>query len=281
MSDLKQILQKHGFGFTHSLGQNFLTDTNLLRAIAADANLTLSDVVVEVGAGAGTLTRALAETAKEVVTFEIDSSLKSVLDETLFGLDNVRVVIADALKCPDDELDGLVGKKYKLVANLPYYVTTPLLFKFIERPNPPETIVVTVQKEVADRMVAAAGTADYGALTVAVGLYYEVRRTRTVGRAAFMPPPGVDSAVVAMTRRDGAVYDAFLSRVVRSGFAMRRKTLSNNLSAAFGLDKSVATEMLCSLGFSPSVRGEELTPSDYIRLAACIKEIRKDKEGKR
>ena len=166
--DILSTLKKHGFSFSKKYGQNFITDGNLLDAIADDASVTSEDTVLEIGAGAGTLTGALARKAKRVIAFEIDRSLESVLDETLAPYDNVEVIMDDVTKWTDEEIDDLVGGEYKVVANLPYYITTPLLFMFLERKRRPTSITVMVQKEVAERICATEKKGDYGALSVSV-----------------------------------------------------------------------------------------------------------------
>lgn len=192
-------LRETGFTFSKKYGQNFLTDGNLLRAIAADAGITKADTVLEIGPGAGALTLALAARAGKVVAYEIDRRLEPVLDETLAGCDNVRVVFRDICDVTDDELADAAGSDYILAANLPYYITTPILFRFTECARPPRTMIVMVQKEVADRLTAAPGTPAYGALTASVALTYEARITRFVPRSLFTPVPNVDSAVVRLS----------------------------------------------------------------------------------
>ena len=270
--DIPALLKKHGFSFSKKYGQNFITDYNLLRAIVSDAGVTRDDTALEIGAGAGTLTRALAESAGRVVAFEIDSSLSPVLDESLAGLNNVEVIMDDVTKWTDAELDDLTGSDYKVVANLPYYITTPLLFTFLERENKPSSVTVMVQKEVAERICATPEKGDYGALSVAVALRGKASITRIVKRDCFTPAPNVDSAVIRIDLDPAAPTDRSLYELVAKSFAMKRKTLVNNLSAGYAIPKPFAAELLVSLGFSPTVRAEQLAPSDFIRLDKAIKE---------
>ncbi len=270
--DIPALLKKHGFSFSKKYGQNFITDYNLLRAIVSDAGVTRDDTVLEIGAGAGTLTRALAESAGRVVAFEIDPSLSPVLDESLAGLNNVEVIMDDVTKWTDAELDDLTGSDYKVVANLPYYITTPLLFTFLERENKPSSVTVMVQKEVAERICATPEKGDYGALSVAVALRGKASITRIVKRDCFTPAPNVDSAVIRIDLDPAAPTDRSLYELVAKSFAMKRKTLVNNLSAGYAIPKPFAAELLASLGFSPTVRAEQLAPSDFIRLDKAMKE---------
>lgn len=270
--DIPALLKKHGFSFSKKYGQNFITDYNLLRAIVSDAGVTRDDTALEIGAGAGTLTRALAESAGRVVAFEIDPSLSPVLDESLAGLNNVEVIMDDVTKWTDAELDDLTGSDYKVVANLPYYITTPLLFTFLERENKPSSVTVMVQKEVAERICATPEKGDYGALSVAVALRGKASITRIVKRDCFTPAPNVDSAVIRIDLDPAAPTDRSLYDLVAKSFAMKRKTLVNNLSAGYAIPKPFAADLLVSLGFSPTVRAEQLAPSDFIRLNNAIKE---------
>ena len=193
--EVKEILKKHGFVFKKNLGQNFLTEGSLLRAIVKDAGVTENDVVVEIGTGAGTLTSAISEKAKWVYTFDVDNALKPVLEETLAGKENVTLNFLDVLKCSDEKLKEIIGEDpFKVVANIPYYVTTPLIMRFLESDLPCKSLTVMVQKEVADRLVADPDTENYGAITLAVELRGVAKVTRPVSRMLFHPAPKVDSA---------------------------------------------------------------------------------------
>ena len=273
---VKDIIRRVNFRFNKALGQNFITDGNLLDAIVADSGVTGDDVVVEIGTGAGTLTRALAKVAKKVFSFEVDRNLEPVLALSLQGVDNVEVVFRDVLKMKDDALAEIVGNKFKVVANLPYYVTTPLAMRFLESSLDVESLTVMVQKEVADRFVAKANTADYSAITLAIECVGNARVTRNVSRNMFYPSPKVDSAVVRIDvdrQKLAGENTALLHKLVRGAFAMRRKTLANNLSVAFRMSKQQAAELIESCGFSPLVRGEALSLCDYVKLNRALEKM--------
>ncbi len=272
MSEIKEVLAKNAFKFNKRYGQNFITDTNLLAAIVTDAGITDGDTVLEIGPGAGTLTAELAKTAKKVVAYEIDENLRPVLKETLAGFSNAEVIFKDAGKVTDGEIAEKTGGKYKLVANLPYYITTPVIMRFIECDNKPESITVMVQKEVGDRLVAKAGSAEYGAITAAVALEGEAKITRIVNRKMFYPVPNVDSCVVTVTMNDRYAGEdkAKIKKLIRAAFAMRRKTLVNNIASFFGISKESAANAVVSAGFSSSVRGEVLSVDDFVKLSKFI-----------
>lgn len=265
--NILSLLNECGFSFNKRLGQNFLTDANLLRAVVSDAGIEAGDRVVEVGAGAGTLTRALAETASAVTAYEIDRNLRPVLERSLEGLFNVDVRFEDVLAVSDDAL--CPKEAYKVVANLPYYITTPVLFRFVESSRPPRSITVTVQKEVADRLTARAGASEYGAVTASLSLTYTARTVRGVPRTLFTPQPNVDSAVVRMDFAPKTDNPAPVRRLIKAAFSMRRKTLSNNLSGA-GYAKTAVACALEAMGVAADVRGERLTAEDYIRLYGLL-----------
>ncbi len=272
--EIREILRQHEFKFNKSLGQNFLTDGNLLNAIVTDAGITAEDTVVEIGVGAGTLTRAIAKRAKRVVAFEVDERLKPILAKTLSDCDNITVHFADVLKMKDEDLTALIDTPFKLVANLPYYITTPLIMRFLESTLPVLSITVTIQKEVAERLVAQPGTADYGAVTVAADYAGECRITRIIGKEMFYPVPKVDSALFRLDidKNKYTVADEKLfKRVVKAAFLWRRKTLANNLQSMFSLQKSDCENILNDLNFPPMVRGEKLSTSDFILLSEEIK----------
>ena len=273
---IKDIIRGVDFRFNKALGQNFITDANLLDAIVADSGICEGDVVVEIGTGAGTLTRAIAKVAKKVYSFEVDRNLEAVLALSLQGVENAEVVFRDVLKMSDEQLEAIVGKKFKVVANLPYYITTPLAMRFIESTLEVESITIMVQKEVALRFVAKPNTPDYSAITLAIEMAGEAQITRNVSRTMFYPSPNVDSAVVRIdidrNKLDGENV-ALLHKLVRSSFAMRRKTLANNLSVAFKIDKQTAAQIIGDAGFSPMVRGEALSLDDYKKLSKSLEKI--------
>lgn len=270
---IKDIIRGVDFHFNKALGQNFITDANLLDAIVADSGINGDDTVVEIGTGAGTLTRAIAKVAKKVYSFEVDRNLQPVLALSLQGVDNAEVIFRDVLKMKDDELKSVVGDSFKVVANLPYYITTPLAMRFIESSLDVKSVTIMVQKEVALRFVAKPNTADYSAITLAIEMAGNAQITRNVSRNMFFPSPNVDSAVVRIdidrTKLSGE-NAPLLHKLVRSSFAMRRKTLANNLSVAFQIDKAQASAIIEEAGFSPMVRGEALSLDDYKKLTKTL-----------
>lgn len=278
MSDLnvKDILISKGFHYNKALGQNFITDGNLLSAIVSDSGVDSGDTVVEIGTGAGTLTRAIAAKAKKVFSFELDKNLISVLDLSLKGLDNVEVIFKDVLKMTDGELKEIVGGEFKVVANLPYYVTTPMIMRFLESGLDVKSITVMVQKEVADRFVATVGSKEYAAVSLAVQMRGEAKVTRIVNRQMFFPMPNVDSAVVKIDVDKNKLHGvdlSALSRLVRISFAMRRKMLTNNLMSGYGLSREKAIDVLLKADISPTVRGEALSLDQYVRILNVLKDL--------
>lgn len=272
MRKIKDILIDNGFRFNHNLGQNFITDKNLLDKIVELSGVDENDVVVEIGTGAGTLTRAIAEKAKKVYSFEVDRALKPVLDETLSGLDNVEVIFKDVLKMKDKELIEIVGEKFKVVANIPYYITTALVMRFLEEDVHPSAITVMVQKEVADRFVAKPATEDYGAITMAISLYGDAKIVGQVDKSMFYPVPKVDSNIVRID-----VYDKYagvdkkkVNKTIKCAFMMRRKTLLNNLTAVYPVQKDEAAKILESLNIDLKARGETLTLDQIIEISDLL-----------
>ncbi len=222
----------------------------------------------------------IADKCRKVFSFEVDEKLKPVLSLSLQGIDNVEVVFRDVLKMSDDAFRALVGDgKFKVIANLPYYVTTPLIMRFIESGLDVESLTVMVQKEVADRICAAPATEDYSALTLAVEVFGTATLTRKVSRTVFRPSPNVDSAVVRIERERNKLQAKdirLVKRLIRAAFAMRRKTLANNLQSAFGMPKDEATALICEAGFAPTVRGEVLSLDDFVKLSVLMKQKRGD-----
>lgn len=271
MGDMKTILKGNDFQFKKQFGQNFISDTNLLRSIVADAGIDETSTVVEVGPGAGTLTRAVAERAKKVYAFEIDRTLEPVLAESLAGLDNVEVIFRDFMKVDLAEFERELPP-YTVVANIPYYITTPLVMRFIEESRKVKSVVVMVQEEVARRFCAEAGTADYGAVTAGIALKGKAKITRKVPRTVFYPVPNVDSAVVKIEIGDGIpVKDEKLYRdTVRCAFLNRRKTLENNLVNSFRLSREDAKGLVSALGIDEKARGETLTPVQLAKLSDLL-----------
>ncbi|MDX8367618.1 16S rRNA (adenine(1518)-N(6)/adenine(1519)-N(6))-dimethyltransferase RsmA [Cytobacillus sp. IB215665] len=276
----KAILEKYGFSFKKSLGQNFLIDTNVLRRIVDHAELTEESGVIEIGPGIGALTEHLAKSANKVVSFEIDQRLLPVLQETLSIYDNVKIIHSDFLKANvelviKEEFGEM--KDLMVVANLPYYVTTPIIMRLLTEQIPIRGIVVMLQKEVADRMTAAAGTKDYGSLSIAVQYYTKAEKVMTVPKTVFVPQPNVDSAVIRLTRRDHPVVNVenedHLFTIVRASFAQRRKTILNNLVNQLPngkQKKEVIEKALRSANIDPKRRGETLAIEEFALLSNTL-----------
>ena len=274
-----EILQKYQFRFQKKFGQNFLIDTHVLEKIVAAAEVTKEDLVLEIGPGIGTMTQYLCEAAREVVAVEIDRNLIPILEDTLSGYENVTILNGDILKI---DLNQLVqekngGRPIKVVANLPYYITTPIIMGLLEEHVPLVSITVMIQKEVAERMKAGPGSKDYGALSLAVQYYADAYLAANVPPNCFMPRPGVGSAVIRLTRHEvcpvSVEDEAFLFRLIRASFAQRRKTLVNGLtnSQELELQKENVVAALEQMGLSPSVRGEMLSLEQFAELAEKLK----------
>lgn len=217
------------FKFNKNFGQNFISDKNLLNAIVNDSGICAESEVLEIGAGAGTLTQEISKIAKKVVSYEIDKKLTEFLAEKFENTKNVEVKIADALKTPIQEIEKNFTADYHIIANLPYYITTPLIFKFLEETNRAKTITIMVQKEVAKKIIAKAGEENYGSLSVILSYYCDCKITRIVKKQMFTPKPKVDSAVIKLTRKENVFYNKEFSQFVSNIFSMKRKTLVNNL----------------------------------------------------
>ena len=275
-----EILQKYNFNFQKKFGQNFLIDEHVLDKIIRAAEITKDDYVLEIGPGIGTMTQYLACAAREVTAVEIDRALIPILEDTLKEYDNVSIINEDILKVDiaalAKEKNG--GRPIKVVANLPYYITTPIIMGLFEKNVPVDSITVMVQKEVADRMQVGPGTKDYGALSLAVQYYAEPYIVANVPPNCFMPRPAVGSAVIRLTRHQkppGEVMDEKLMfRLIRASFNQRRKTLANGLknSGELNLSKEVITAAIEKLGKGSSVRGEALDLEEFARLTNIIKE---------
>ena len=266
---VSEVLASQGFKFKKQFGQNFITDQNLLASIVEGAGADKNSTVVEIGCGAGTLTKAIAARAKSVVAFEIDRELAPVLAVTLAGVDNAEVVFRDFSRVNMEEFERTMPP-YIVIANLPYYITTPLVMQFIERSKKCLSLTVMVQEEVAERFCAQAGTAEYGAVTANIALRGVCKIVRRVPRTMFYPRPNVDSAVVRIDIAEGnvRVKDAALyKKVVRAAFASRRKTFENNLMQMFGISRAAAGAALSACGHDAKVRGEQLSPNQFAALA--------------
>ena len=278
----KAVLERHGFTFKKSFGQNFLTDTNILQKIVDTAEIDKNVNVIEIGPGIGALTEFLAENAAEVMAFEIDERLVPILEDTLRDHNNIKVINEDVLKT---DLQTRVKEfknpnlPIKVVANLPYYITTPILMHLIESKIPFAEFVVMMQKEVADRISAEPNTKAYGSLSIAVQYYMTAKVAFVVPRTAFVPAPNVDSAILKMTRREQPLVEVkdedFFFRVSKISFVHRRKTLWNNLTSHFGKSEEVKTKLeqaLENANIKPSIRGEALSIPDFARLSDALSE---------
>lgn len=273
-----EVIQKYEFAFQKKFGQNFLIDGHVLDKIIRSANITKDDFVLEIGPGIGTMTQYLAEAAREVAAVEIDKALIPILEDTLSGYDNVTVINEDVLKLDIKQLvmERNGGKPVKVVANLPYYITTPIIMGLFESHVPIDSITVMVQKEVAQRMQSGPGSKDYGALSLAVQYYAEPYIVANVPPNCFMPRPKVGSAVIRLTTYKEAPIDVkdekLMFRVIRASFNQRRKTLVNGLnnSPEITISKEIIAEAIAELGVSPTIRGEALTLGEFARLSNII-----------
>ncbi|WP_462410006.1 16S rRNA (adenine(1518)-N(6)/adenine(1519)-N(6))-dimethyltransferase RsmA [Neobacillus sp. Marseille-QA0830] len=276
----RAILEKYGFSFKKSLGQNFLIDTNILKKIVSFADLNGESGAIEIGPGIGALTEQLARSAKKVVAFEIDQRLLPILKDTLSPYPNVKIIHQDVLKADirdvmEEEFSGT--DEVMVVANLPYYVTTPIIMKLLEDRLPIRGIVCMLQKEVADRISAQPGTKDYGSLSIAIQYYTEAETVMIVPKTVFVPQPNVDSAVIRLIKRDKpavSVQDEnFFFQVTKASFAQRRKTLLNNLTSQLPNGKQKKEVILSALSASeiePTRRGETLSLEEFARLSDAL-----------
>ncbi len=272
------VLQKYNFNFQKKFGQNFLIDTHVLEKIMDSAEITKDDCVLEIGPGIGTMTQYLAERAGHVVVVEIDKNLIPILEDTLSAYDNVTIINNDILKVDVNQIakEKNDGKPIKVVANLPYYITTPIIMGLFESHVPLQSITIMVQKEVADRMQVGPGTKDYGALSLAVQYYAKPEIVANVPPNCFIPRPNVGSAVIRLTRYDKPPVEAHDERwmfaLIRASFNQRRKTLVNGLTNApeLNLSKERVLEALEKMGLSPTVRGEALTLEQFALLSNIL-----------
>lgn len=273
-----EIIEKYRFSFQKKFGQNFLIDSNILEKIVDSAELTEQDCVLEIGPGIGTMTQYLAEQAREVIAVEIDKNLIPILEETLGDYDNVTVINEDILKVDINRIvqERNGGRPIKVVANLPYYITTPIIMALFEKHIPLQSITIMVQKEVADRMQVGPGTKDYGALSLAVQYYSKPEIVARVPASCFMPRPNVDSTVIRLERYDEppveVADESYLFAVIRASFNQRRKTLVNGLTNAgnLGVSRPDVEKVLAEMEFSPTVRGETLTLEQFAELSSRL-----------
>ena len=271
LSEIKPLLERYGFSFSKSLGQNFLINAAIPVKIAENCGAGPEDTVLEIGPGIGCLTKELAKRAKKVISVEIDKKLIPVLQETLAEFDNVTVINKDILEVDIKELCDTLGcKDLYVCANLPYYITTPIIMKLLESDAPIKAITVMVQKELAQRFCSKPNTAEYGSVTASINYRAEVKNLFTVSPGSFIPAPKVSSSVIRLDIVPPPVEvkdEKIFFRVIRAAFAMRRKTLSNNLANEFKITKAEATEIIKNCGFSETVRGEALSIFDYAKIS--------------
>ena len=280
ISTIKTLFEKHGFSFTKSLGQNFLINPTVCPKIAEMGGAAQGVGAIEIGTGIGVLTRELASRCDKVVAIEIDTGLKPILDETLEEFDNVEVIFADVM---ETDLTKLIEEKFGgmdviVCANLPYYITSPVIMKLLEEKLPIKAITVMVQLEAADRICAAVGSRECGAITASINYYAKPKKLFRVNRGSFMPSPNVDSAVISLERYEAPPYkvddEELFFEVIRQAFSQRRKQLANPVSAYFRLPKAVLTEQMEKRGISPTARAEELTMDKLVSLYEIVKELR-------
>lgn len=261
---------ENNFVYKKSLGQNFLTDEKLLDSIVDLSGVDGNSVVLEIGCGAGALTKALAKKARRVIGYEIDGRLIPRLTEIEKEFKNLSIVHKDVMKEDIKKIEDAAGEEYFLVANLPYYITTPIIMKFIENSEKLKGITVMVQEEVADRLAAKPGESSYGAITASINLVGEAKKVLFVGREKFTPQPNVDSAVVRIDVKKGKFSDEEIiaaKDAVRCGFSGRRKTLVNNIINYYKTDRKTAERIVKDAGFDALVRGEKLSADDYVKLS--------------
>lgn len=273
-----EVLKKYNFMFQKKFGQNFLIDTHVLDKIIGASNITKDDLVLEIGPGIGTMTQYLCEAAREVVAVEIDKKLIPILEDTLSEYKNITIINNDILKVDINKLvnEKNNGKPIKVVANLPYYITTPIIMGLFESQVPIENITVMVQKEVADRMQVGPGTKDYGALSLAVQYYANPKIVANVPPNCFMPRPNVGSAVIRLTKHEQSPVDVrdekLMFRIIRASFNQRRKTLVNGLnnSPEIHLPKDIIAQAIIELGVPENIRGEALTLAQFAKLSNIV-----------
>ncbi len=276
MKNLTKHLKENDFSFKKKFGQNFITDGNLLEAIVLDAKISKTCDVLEIGCGAGTLTKVLANSCNNLIGYEIDKDLKPILKEKLKDNKNTQIIFEDIMNVDDEMIRSNFSGEFKIVANLPYYITTPILFKFLEGNFNIKSITVMVQKEVAERLCAKEGTKNYGAITASIGYRADAKITRIVNRNMFKPAPNVDSAIVNIKINENK-FDVdnrkVLKSLIKSAFAMRRKTLSNNLKKSFNLSASQIEKLYDENNLERAIRGEALSLQQLVNLSNSLSKI--------
>ncbi|XMB86431.1 16S rRNA (adenine(1518)-N(6)/adenine(1519)-N(6))-dimethyltransferase RsmA [Mycoplasmatota bacterium WC44] len=272
LSETKKILQRYNLSAKKKFGQNFLVDQNILANIVEGAKIDKDTIVVEIGPGLGALTEQLCKKAKEVIAYEIDPDMVQVLGDTLADYDNLTVINKDVLK---DDLSLLEDRKITVVANLPYYITTPILFKFLESTLDVERYVVMMQKEVALRFTGNVNTKEYNALSIAIQYKTKAEVLFNVSKEVFVPKPNVDSAVVMLETHKSAPVtisnEDWFFKIVKSSFSQRRKTLANNLKSTLGIDKEIVHNALIQIGKNENSRAESLDINDFAELSKVLK----------
>ncbi|MCI5497377.1 MAG: 16S rRNA (adenine(1518)-N(6)/adenine(1519)-N(6))-dimethyltransferase RsmA [Firmicutes bacterium] len=264
-----QILKDNNFKFNKAYGQNFIFDKNFLKSIV-DGLVSSNDEVLEIGAGAGTLTAMLSSHAKKVVSYEIDKNLQPILSETLKSYNNCKVVFEDIMKVDIKDIEANFEGDYIMVANLPYYITTPIIFKFLENATKLKSMAIMVQYEVAQRLTAKAGTKEYGAITPAIDYRANAKIIKKVGRHMFTPVPNVDSAIVKIDfvkDKYSILATHILDETIKAVFGMRRKTISNNLKSHFGLSQEKIETICKNIGILPTTRGETLDTQMLVNMS--------------
>lgn len=272
-----QILKDANFKFNKGYGQNFIFDTNFLNSIVENI-ATKDDEVLEIGAGAGTLTSIIADHAKKVISYEIDKNLEPILQKSLENHTNAKVIFGDIMKFSMEEIESNFDKDYIMIANLPYYITTPIIFKFLENSTKLKSMAIMVQLEVAERLVAKPGTKEYGAITPAIDYRANAKIIKKVGRQMFTPAPNVDSAIVKIDfvpHKFDILDTHILDETIKSVFAMRRKTIANNLKNSFPLSQEEIEKICKATNISPSARGETLDTATLVKLSNEICKIKK------
>lgn len=273
--DIKGLLKQKGFTFEKKYGQNFLTDSELLGSIVERSGVNENSTVIEIGVGAGTLTSEIAKRVKKVYGFEIDKKLKPVLDVSLADYDNIELIFNDIMKIETSEIEKMVKGNYFVIANLPYYITTPIIMKFIEEGVNLQAIIVTVQKEVAERICAKEGTSDYGSITASINATCDSEIIEYIDRTRFYPSPNVDSAVVkiVVNKEKYQIKDiSHYRKLVKIAFTMRRKTLVNNLMKGYNISRETCEEILSLASLDEKVRGEMLSSENYVKLSHILLE---------
>lgn len=265
-------LNKYNFKFNKSYGQNFIFDRNFLISIV-NGLVDKDTVVLEIGAGAGTLTSILCEYAKKVYSFEIDTNLKPILDERLSDYDNIELTYGDIMKFTTAEIEEMIGEKYIIVANIPYYITTPIIFKFLEESKNMLSMNIMIQLEVAERLVAKPGSKNYGAITPAIDYRGNAKIVKKVSRKMFTPMPNVDSAIVKIDlvkNKYNVLNTKAMDETIKCAFAMRRKTLENNIKSYFKFSQEIVDKIFIESGLDKTIRGEKLTTLEFVNLSNII-----------